>query len=223
MKRIEDSKQPKKPSTFDRYFTQRSAYTEKLILKALGTIDASRYRHFTEYCKTLSAIISELRAVSASDPATPLFNKEVRAFSYVTLMRNTNYRKIVLARFESAQEIKALAPDEDTDDMKLQIASLIAQTNLLKYKIISMDSGRNIDSLDTDAAYAVLDKANTRIGLLLRVYEKTREASRGIFKIINEPSPNHPTIGLYSYTGLIATQDEIDEISRAAKEHPLRL
>lgn len=215
-------KQPKKGSTFERYIAERSAHNERLITQAVRAIDATRFGNLTEYCKTLSTVVSELRSAKALDPGSPFFNKQVKPLSHVTLLRNPTYRQIVQHRFDATRVIAIQEAKEDTEEMKLQIASLLAQTNLLKNKIQTIDTGKGCTEDDSELR-ALLEKANHRIGLLLNAYKNLREGGRGAFKIVDEPSPKTPVSGLYSYTGLLVSREELDEISLIAREHPMTL
>ncbi len=68
----------------------------------------------------------------------------------------------------------------------------------------------------------LLEKANSRIGLLLTAYKNMREQARGAFKVIIEPTEERPVPGLYSYSGLVICQDEINKISDIARDHPIQ-
>ncbi|MNF13816.1 hypothetical protein D3C80_2157910 [compost metagenome] len=69
---------------------------------------------------------------------------------------------------------------------------------------------------------ALLDKANHRIGVLLNAYKNIREGARGAFRIEEEASAKTPA-GLHSYTGLLVSREDLDEISLIAREHPITL
>ncbi|MEF9900425.1 MAG: hypothetical protein RR736_24695 [Pseudomonas sp.] len=222
MKSTSTQKQLRNGSTFDKYLAKRSAHNERLIIQAVRAIDATRFGNITDYCKTLSTVISELRSAKAIDPSSPFFNKQIKPLSYTTLLRNPTYRQIVHHRFDATREVAVQEAEEDIEEMKLQIASLLAQTNLLKNKIQTIDAGRGSAGDDSDLR-ALLDKANHRIGVLLNAYKNVREGARGAYRIVDAVSAAMPVAGLYNYAGLLVSREDLDEISLAAREHPMTL
>ncbi|WP_274080449.1 hypothetical protein [Pseudomonas kurunegalensis] len=212
----------KKPSTFDAYIARRSAHNERLISQAVSAIEASRFGNLTDYCKTVSAVVSEIREAKALDPISPFYRKIVRPLSYVTLLRNPNYRKIVEQRYNETRELAIIEEQEDTEDLKLKIASLLGQINLLKEKVHAIDAGRSSETVDDSEYQALLEKANSRIGFLLTMHVRLREHAGNAFQHNTEPNERQPIPGLHSYRGLIMSVDELDMISAIASDHPIQ-
>jgi len=210
-------------STFDPYLAGRSAHIEAIIGQAMSTIDASTFRNLTDYCKTLSAIITELRAAKSTCPSSPYFNKQVKALSYTTLMRNPTYREMVESRFNTGRSVMMKQPDEDVEELKLTVVSLMAQTNLLKNRIVELDAGRGLTAIDNAEAETVIEKLNQRVELLIRVNRDVLDSVSGAFRLIHDPTEKQPVAGLYGPKGLVATLDDMGEIEKAMKEHPLTL
>ncbi|OXR38656.1 hypothetical protein PSJE_00025 [Pseudomonas jessenii] len=210
-------------STFDLYLAGRSAHIEAIIGQAMGTIDASKFGHFTDYCITLSAIITELRAAKSVSPSSPYFNKKVKAFSYTTLLRNASYRRIVESQFNNSRSVVEIEPDEDVEELKLKVVSLMAQTNLLKSRVVELDAGRGLTAIDNAEAEKIVEKLNQRIELLIRVNRDVLDSVSGAFRLILEASEKQPVAGLYGPKGLVATVDDMREIEKAMKEHPVTL
>lgn len=211
-----------KPSTFTDYIAKRSAHNERLISQVASTIDASRFGNLTDYCKSISSIVSEIRTAKALEPTSPFHDKIVKPLSYTTLLRNPEYREIVEHRFNETREIALVEHQEDVEDLKLKIASLHAQINLLKEKIHAIDAGSPSATTSNSEYQTLLEEANSRIGLLLTAYKNMREQARGAFIVSSERTEKRPVPGLYSYLGLVISQDEIDKISDIARDHPLK-
>lgn len=210
-------------SRFDPYLAGRSTHIEAIISQAMGTIDASTFGNFTDYCKTLSAIITELRVAKSVSPSSPYFNKKVKAFSYTTLLRNSSYRKIVESQFNNSRSVVEAEPDEDVEELKLKVVSLMAQTNLLKSRVVELDAGRGLTAIDNAEAGKIIEKLNYRIELLLRVNRDVLDSVSGAFRLVLDPTEKQPIAGLYGPRGLVATVDDMEELEKAMKEHPVTL
>lgn len=216
----------KKQSSFEPYISGRSAHVEALVGQAISTIDASKYALITDYCKTLSAIITELRAAKAVSPSSPYFNKKVKRFSYITLLRNETYRKMVDKEFSNTREIEGALQkqaDEDVEELRFQVVSLSAQVNLMKDRIIAIDAGRGLTSIDNTEAEKVIARLNQRVEMLIRVNQDILNSVNGAFRLAHEPTEKHQVAGLYGPKGLVATLDDLEEMEKAMKEHPLVL
>ena len=216
----------KKQSTFDPYISGRSAHVAAIVAQAISAIDASKYGIFTDYCKTLSAIITELRAAKAVSPSSPYFNKKVKPFSYTTLLRNKAYRELVDRAFngsrDAGEELEEKS-DEDVEELKLQVVSLSAQVNLMKDRIIAIDAGRGLTSIDNTEAEKIIAKLNHRVDMLIRVNQDVLSSVNGAFRLVLEPTEKQPVPGMYGPRGFVASLDDLDEIQKAMKEHPLTL
>jgi len=211
---------------FDPYIAGRTAHIEVIVAQAISTIDSSKYRLITDYCKTLSMIITELRAAKAVSPSSPYYNKKLKPFSYVTLLRNETYRAMVDKEFGKSRAVVEEAEaeaDEDVEILKLKVVSLLSQTNLLKDRIIALDAGRGLTAIDNAEANKVIAKLNHRVELLVRVNQEVLNSVSGAFKLIKEPEERFPVVGLYGPKGMVATLDDLDEMQKAMKEHPLTL
>ncbi|RZO09444.1 hypothetical protein EKG40_08305 [Pseudomonas moorei] len=216
----------KKQSTFHPYVVSRTAHIEALVGQAISTIDASKYGGITDYCKTLSAIITELRAARAVSPSSPYFNKKVKRFSHVTLLRNETYREMVEKEFNSSRGLEGTLeeqPDEDVEELKFQVVSLSAQLNLMKDRVIAIDAGRGLTSIDNTEAEKIIAKLNQRVDMLIRVNQDVLNSVNGAFKLVLEPTEKQKVAGMYGPRGLVATLEDLDEMKRASKEHPLTL
>lgn len=220
-KQITYNKSANKPSTFDDYIARRSAHNARLVSQAVSALDGSRFGNLTDYCKSISAVVSEIRTAKSLEPSSPFYKKIVKPLSYVTLLRNATYREIIEDRFNETREV-AVEEQEDVEGLRLQIASLLGQTNLLKEKIHAIDAGKTSGTVDDNEHKALLEKANFRIGVLLAVYKNMREGARGVFKSVTEVSEKNPVPGLYAYTGLVMSQQEIDAVSDIARDHPMK-
>ncbi|GLO03515.1 hypothetical protein [Pseudomonas putida] len=214
---------PRKPSTFDGYIAERSAHNVRLIRQAVSALDPLRFGNLTDYCKAISTVVSEIRSAKSYEPTSPFHKKIVRPLSYVTLLRNTEYRAIVEHRYHEDRPTTVLDEKEDIEDLKLRLASLFGQNNLLKEKIHAIDSGKSVGTRDDGEYQALLAKANRRIGLLLSVYKNFRDSTRGAIRHITEPSEKHPTTGLWAYSGRLMSQEELDEVSEIARDYPMKL
>lgn len=216
----------KKQSTFDRYVTGRSTHVAAIVAQAISAIDASKYGIFTDYCKTLSAIITELRAAKAVSPSSPYFNKEVKPFSYTTLLRNKAYRELVDRAFNGSRvaggELEQQS-DEDVEGLKLQVVSLLAQVNLMKDRIIAIDAGRGLTTIDNTEAEKIIAKLNHRVDTLIRVNQDVLNSVNGAFRLVLDPTEKQPVPGMYGPRGFVASLDDLDEIQKAMKEHPVTL
>ena len=216
----------KRQSTFDLYITARSVHVEAIVAQAISTIDASKYGLITDYCKTLSAIITQLRTAKAVSPSSPYFNKEVKPFSYTTLLRNKVYRELVDRAFNGSRvaggELEEES-DEDVEGLKLQVVSLLAQVNIMKDRIVAIDSGRGLASIDNAEAEKVIAKLNHRVDVLIRVNQDVLNSVNGAFRLVLDPTEKQPVPGMYGPRGFVASLDDLDEIQKATKEHPLTL
>lgn len=216
----------KKQSPFDPYIAARTAHVEAIVTQVINTIDASKYGLITDYCKALSPIITELRAAKAVSPSSPYFNKKVKRFSHVTLMRNKTYRKMVDKAFNNSRGLAAVLdeePEEDVEELKLQVVSLLSQLNLMKDRIIAIDAGRGLASVDNAEAEKIIAKLNQRVDMLLRVNQDVLNSVNGAFKLVLDPTEKQPVPGMYGPRGFVASLDDLDEIQKAIKEHPVTL
>ncbi|MGJ7513036.1 hypothetical protein ACSFE6_01675 [Pseudomonas baetica] len=218
----------KRQSKFGPYIARRSAHIEAMIGLAISTIDASKYGLITDYCRALSAIITELRAAKSASPSSPYFNRKVKPFSHVTLMRNTIYREMVEKPFNSSRMIVEEQKnnedeDEDVEELKYKVVSLMAQTNLLKERVIALDAGRGLTAIDNAEAEKIIDKLNQRIEMLIRVNQDVLDSVNGAFRLVLDPTEKQPVAGMYGPKGLVASLDDLEEIKKAMKEHPVTL
>jgi hypothetical protein len=215
----------KRQSTFGSYISGRSAHIEAMIELAISMIDASKYGRITDYCRTLSAIITELRVAKSASPSSPYFNRKVKPFSHVTLMRNTTYREMVEKQFNNSRVVIEEQQDEDEDleELKYKVVSLMAQTNLLKERIIALDSGRGHTGIDNAEAEKIIDKLNQRVEMLIRVNQDVLDSVNGAFRLVLEPTEKQPVAGMYGPKGLVASLDDLEEMKKAMKEHPVTL
>lgn len=196
-----------------------------MIELAISMIDASKYGRITDYCRTLSAIITELRVAKSASPSSPYFNRKVKPFSHVTLMRNTTYREMVEKQFNNSRVVIEEQQDEDEDleELKYKVVSLMAQTNLLKERIIALDSGRGHTGIDNAEAEKIIDKLNQRVEMLIRVNQDVLDSVNGAFRLVLEPTEKQPVAGMYGPKGLVASLDDLEEMKKAMKEHPVTL
>ncbi|AJQ46193.1 hypothetical protein N805_02690 [Pseudomonas putida S13.1.2] len=68
----------------------------------------------------------------------------------------------------------------------------------------------------------MLEKANTRIGLLLTVYMNLRKHAGNAFQQTLEPTERYPVPGLHSYKDMVMSLDEIEGVSDIARDHPIK-
>ncbi|SEC49952.1 hypothetical protein SAMN04490187_4606 [Pseudomonas jessenii] len=99
----------------------------------------------------------------------------------------------------------------------------MAQTNLLKSRVVELDAGRGLTAIDNAEAEKIVEKLNQRIELLIRVNRDVLDSVSGAFRLILEASEKQPVAGLYGPKGLVATVDDMREIEKAMKEHPVTL
>lgn len=207
-------KPSKKPSTFDGYVAARSAQIEKMLQQALRYVDAQKYGNVTDYCKALAAVISDVREAKAGDPTTPFYNKRVRKFSYITLLRNDDYRGMVDAIFDQSREALE-QPEMVSEEALLKISSLNAQLNLLKDRLSSIKTGDQSNALVDANAQGTIRKLSLYLSTTLTVYSTMREQFKGVTKIFDVPAKDIP--GLWSGYGLIADKETLQEIEDGRK------
>lgn len=216
----------KRQSTFGPYIAGRSAHIEAMVGLAISMIDASKYGLITDYSRALSAIITELRAAKSASPSSPYFNRKVKPFSHVTLLRNKTYREMLEKQFNSSRVVVEEQQDdegEDVEELKYRVVSLMAQTNLLKQRVIALDAGRGLTAIDNAEADKIIDKLNQRIEMLIRVNQDVLDSVNGAFRLVLDPTDKHPVAGMYGPKGLVASSDDLEEIKKAMKEHPVTL
>ncbi|MGV8864236.1 MAG: hypothetical protein ACOH2T_24105 [Pseudomonas sp.] len=216
MKNKSNVPRPRKPSTFDRYVAERSAHIEKIIEHTLRVVDAKNYSNLTDYCKALAAIISEIRAAKAGDPSTPFYNKVVRPFSYVTLLRNEGYRRLVSAMFEHSRGTLE-QPEAVSESAILKIASLNAQLNLLKDRLSGTKTGTGSNALADAGAHENIAKLREYLAITLQVYTKLRGDFKDITKVVTTPTEKYTITGLYSSYGLVTEIETLQKIDEGRK------
>lgn len=209
-----EGKPSKKPSRFDEYVAARSAQIEKMLQQALRYVDAQKYGNVTDYCKALAAVISDVREAKAGDPTTPFYNKRVRKFSYITLLRNDDYRRMVDATFDQSREALE-QPEMVSEEALLKISSLNAQLNLLKDRLSSIKTGDQSNALVDANAQETIRKLSLYLNTTLAVYSTMREQFKGLTKIFDVPAKDIP--GLWSAYGLIADKEALHEIEDGRK------
>ena len=211
-----DPQRPRKPSTFDPYIAERSAQIEKIIEHTVRVVDATKYSNLTEYCKALAGIITEIRAAKSGDPSTPFHNKRVRPFSFITLLRNENYRRIVEGMFDLSRGALE-QPEAVSEEAILKIASLQAQVNLLKDRLSGISTGSGTNALDDAGAQEDLAKLREYLAITLDVYTKMRQDLKAALKSVSEPSEKYKICGLYSSYGLVADVESQQKIEAGRK------
>jgi hypothetical protein len=207
---------PRKPSTFDRYVAERSAHIEKIIEHTLRAVDATKYSNLTDYCKAVANVVSEIRAAKAGDPNSPFFNKAIRPFSYVTLLRNESYRRLVEGMFDHSR-VKLETPEIISEDALLKIASLHAQVNLLKDRLSSVKTGSNSNALADAGAQENIAKLRDFLAVTIQVYTKMREDFLGLLKMVTTPTEKYKITGLHSSYGLVADVETLQKIEEGRK------
>ncbi len=206
----------RKPSTFDKYVTARSAEIEKILQQALRVVDATKYGTITDYCKALAGVISEVREAKAGDPTTPFFNKKVRSFSYITLLRNESYRSMVDSAFNHGR--KSLEhPKAVSEEALLRISSLQAQVNLLKDRLSGIRTGDNSNALADANAQDMIKRLAAYLNTTLTVYSTMRQRFQQLTKIVTSPTEKEKIAGLYSSVGFIADIEALHEIEDGRK------
>ncbi|HEX8595690.1 MAG TPA: hypothetical protein VF682_20805 [Pseudomonas sp.] len=216
MKNTFDVLRTKKTTTFDAYFDKRSAQTEKIIEQTLRVVDPTKYSNLTDYCKAVAHIISEIRAAKAGDPSTPFYNKTVRPFSYVTLLRNENYRRLVGGMFDHSRGTLE-QPEVVSEAAILKIASLNAQLNLLKDRLSATKTSPGSNALADASAQENILELSEFLAITLEVYTKLRSDFEGLTRLITTPTDKYPVGGLYSSYGLVAETDVLQKIELGRK------
>lgn len=211
-----DPPRPRKPSTFDSYIAERSAQIERIIEHTLRVVDATKYGNLTEYCKALAVVITEIRAAKAGDPSTPFYNKRVRPFSFITLLRNENYRHIVEGMFKLSRGTLE-QPEAVSEEAMLKIASLQSQVNLLKDRLSGISTAAGSNALDDAGAQENLAKLREYLTITVDVYTKMRMDLKGALKSVSEPNEKYRICGLYSAYGLIADVDSLQKIEEGRR------
>lgn len=206
----------RKPSTFDKYVAARSAEIEKIVQQALRVVDATKYGTITDYCKALAGVISEVREAKSGDPTTPFFNKKVRSFSYITLLRNESYRSMVDAVFNHGRE-SLEHPKAVSEEALLRISSLQAQVNLLKDRLSGIRTGDNSNALVDANAQDTIKKLATYLNTTLTVYSTMRQRFQQVTKVVSSPTEKEKIAGLYSSVGFIAELEALHEIEDGRK------
>ena len=208
----------RKSSTFDAFIAARGESTERLVVSAARTVDASKYRNITEYCKTLAKIIGQLREAEAQNNASPFHSGKCKNFSHVTLLRNKAYRQIVEQVFNASRSDSMIdhAIGEDVEVLKAVNAGLVAQVNLLKAKIISIDSYRDdVGSRGLVGEYeeggAIIDELNQKVFLILKVFKMLRRNTYKAVVLEKVPAAGREA-GLRGIFGQIATLTELDQL-----------
>ncbi|MDH4432206.1 hypothetical protein QEP21_17885 [Pseudomonas shirazica] len=209
-------KSGKKPSTFDKYVTARSAEIAKIVQQALRVVDATKYGTITDYCKALAGVISEVREAKSGDPTTPFFNKKVRSFSYITLLRNVSYRSMVDSVFNHGRE-SLEHPKAVSEEALLRISSLQAQVNLLKDRLSGIRTGDNSNALVDANAQDTIKKLAAYLNTTLTVYSTMRQRFQQVTKVVSAPTEKEKIAGLYSSVGFIAELEALHEIEDGRK------
>lgn len=207
---------PKKPSKFAPYVAARSAHLEKILEQTSRLVDATKYSNVTDYCKALAIIISEIRAAKAHDPSSPFYNKKTRQFSYVTLLRNEGYRRIVDAVFQHSRETLE-QPETISEDVLLKITSLKAQVNLLTDRLSGVKTGIGSNALLDAQAQDNLAKLQDYLEATLDAYTAIRSKVPDALKLVETPTERHATPGLYAVRGLVADIETLNKIEEGRK------
>ncbi|MNC49431.1 hypothetical protein D3C75_986110 [compost metagenome] len=121
------------------------------------------------------------------------------------------------------EELRDEDGDEHVEDLKYKVVSLMAQTNLLKERVIALDAGRGLTAIDNAEAEKIIDKLNQRVEMLIRVNKDVLDSVNGAFRLVLDPTEKQPLTGMYGPKGLVASLDDLEEIERAMKEHPVTL
>lgn len=201
----------KKKSTFDRYVRERSEQTEGIIKTALRVVDATRYGNVTDFCKALAAVASEIRQAKSCDPNTPFFNKNIRSFSYITLLRNVNYRRLIDVAFEQGR-VKNEEPEAISEEALLKISSLQGQVNLLRDRLSGIRTSGDSNALTDTTAQDIISQLSTFLDTTITVYSSMRHRFQKLTRIRESPTEQHRIPGLYDAKGLIADLEALHTI-----------
>lgn len=206
----------RKTSNFDQYVAERTAHLEVVIQQAVRIIDPKKFSNVTHYCKAVSAIVTEVRNAKSGDPNTPFYDKKLKSFSYVTLLRNKNYRKIVDLAFNRDVETTEVS-DVFSEQASLRIASLQAQINLLKDRLSSIKTGESQNALTDHTANEMISKLKGYLTNTIDVYTAFRHLLDDVIKVVDRPTERYKIPGIYSARGLVSDLEKLQHIEEGRR------
>nr|WP_321272416.1 hypothetical protein [uncultured Tolumonas sp.] len=217
-----------KKNTFKKWREEQEKATIKLIRKALLLIANSRYNNVTRMAKDVATIVTEFRI--NENNALPLEKQQdVKPISYTTLQRNKAYATIIKVAFDGLNASKGNLPQNqsisEVDVLQAKIASLETTIVNLKARIRAIDTNSSLyieQSKDTEneSNHNLIKDLDLLLKLLDGIYTEIPDA----FVIVREEniSENKPTPGWYGPFNMIATWDEMTELSRIRDEQSKR-
>lgn len=139
-----------------------------------------------------------------------------RPFSYVTLLRNESYRRLVEGMFDHSR-VKLEQPEIISEDALLKIASLHAQVNLLKDRLSGIKTGSSSNALVDAGAQESITKLREFLTLTIQVYTKMRDDFSGLLRVVTIPTEKYTSTGLYSSYGLVTEIETLQMIEEGRK------
>ena len=140
-------------------------------------------------------------------------DSELRPVSHVTLLRNSDYRKILEKTLES-EEVSALPTSISSSDyeaLKIRNAGLEGQIAQLKHTIINLDSGGLMVSGDSEQFKEEIVKLNDDIRFLMAFIDGMQSEAMDVFVIIKPGEENfeYSEAGYHGVMNMVATYDDL--------------
>lgn len=219
-----------KKNTFKEWREAQEQETIVLIRKALLLIANSKYNNVTRMAKDVAGLVTEFR-IQANNALPPEKQKKITPTSYTTLQRNSAYSKIINVAFEESKSSKGNLPQKpsisEIDVLQAKIASLETTIANLKARVRSIDANgsssifiENKDSNQNQENQQLIDDIGFLLKLLDGMYSEVGDAFETVR--VENISKNRPIAGWYGPFNLIATWDELSELTRIRDEQSKR-
>ena len=139
----------KRKYTFDEYRKSTQLLTLNKIRTSLKILKNAKFKNITSLAKSVASIINETESLKQDT------NNITRPLSYITLLRNNEYNKLLLIKLNGEQVQSLSTSVSEYELLKIHCANLEVQNESLKRKIISIDADSislaNYNSLDSEA------------------------------------------------------------------------
>ncbi|QWA30511.1 hypothetical protein [Pseudomonas sp. RC3H12] len=199
--------------TFQEHRDSHKAARIAHIHSALKVLSRANYKNITSLARGVAKIVTEYEL--SRNLSLPEHNREsnLKPVSHVTLLRNSDYRKILEKTIES-EEVAALPTSisaSDYEALKIRNAGLEGQVAQLKHTIINLDSGGLLVSGDSEQLKEEIVKLSGDIKFLIAFIDGMQSEAMDVFVIVKpgEESLEYSEPGYHGVMNMVATYDEL--------------
>jgi len=199
--------------TFQEHRDSHRAARIAHINSALKVLSRANYKNITSLARGVAEIVTEYELNQNLSLPEHDRDSDLKPVSHVTLLRNSDYRKILEKTLES-EEVSALPTSISSSDyeaLKIQNGRIEGQIAQLKHTIINLDSGGLMVSGDSEQFKEEIVKLNDDIRFLMAFIDGMQSEAMDVFVIIKPGEENfeYSEAGYHGVMNMVATYDDL--------------